>query len=269
MERPVEVSFVMPCLDEAETLAGCIQAARGLIERHSLDAEIVIADNGSTDGSQEIARSEGARVVDVPAQGYGAALQGGFEAARGKYLIMADADLSYDFGEAMPMVEALRAGADVVMGSRLKGRIEPGAMPFLHRWLGNPVLSFLGRFLFRTGISDFHCGLRGLTKKSFQALNLRTTGKELEVGKDPGIHLFLVSLEGPIESRRRLWIVRLLAVAIEVHGKGGVTELGEHIGSHADVVIVPPPLRGDENPGVGARSFGQGKVGSGHNTACG
>lgn len=178
MERPVEVSFVMPCLDEAETLAGCIQAARGLIERHSLDAEIVIADNGSTDGSQEIARSEGARVVDVPAQGYGAALQGGFEAARGKYLIMADADLSYDFGEAMPMVEALRAGADVVMGSRLKGRIEPGAMPFLHRWLGNPVLSFLGRFLFRTGISDFHCGLRGLTKKSFQALNLRTTGME-------------------------------------------------------------------------------------------
>jgi len=179
MERPVEVSFVMPCLNEAETLAGCIRAARGCIERHGLDAEVVVADNGSTDGSQEIARAEGARVVDVPERGYGAALIGGFEAARGEYLIMGDADLSYDFGEAMPMVEALRAGADLVMGSRFKGRIEPGAMPFLHRWLGNPVLSWLGRFLFDTRISDFHCGLRAMTKKAYRAMNLRTSGMEL------------------------------------------------------------------------------------------
>jgi len=179
MERPLEVSFVMPCLNEAETLADCIRAARGCIERHGLDAEIVVADNGSGDGSQEIGRAEGARVVDVAERGYGAALIGGFEAARGEFLIMGDADMSYDFGEAMPMVEALRAGADLVMGSRFKGRIEPGAMPSLHRWLGNPLLSFLGRFLFGTHISDFHCGLRGLTKKSYRALNLRTTGMEL------------------------------------------------------------------------------------------
>lgn len=179
MERPVEVSFVMPCLNEAETLARCIRAARGCIERHGLDAEIVVADNGSRDGSQEIARAEGARVVDVPERGYGAALLGGFEAARGELLIMGDADLSYDFGEAMPMVEALRAGADLVMGSRFKGRIEPGAMPFLHRFVGNPALSFLGRFLFKTPISDFHCGLRGFTKKTYRAMNLRTSGMEL------------------------------------------------------------------------------------------
>ncbi|HKJ23673.1 MAG TPA: glycosyltransferase family 2 protein [Myxococcota bacterium] len=179
MERPLEVSFVMPCLNEAETLAACIRAARGCIERHDLDAEIVVADNGSTDGSQEIARAEGARVVDVAERGYGAALIGGFEAARGEFLIMGDADMSYDFGEAMPMVEAMRAGADLVMGSRFKGRIEPGAMPPLHRWLGNPVLSFLGRFLFHTRISDFHCGLRGFTKKTYRAMNLRTSGMEL------------------------------------------------------------------------------------------
>jgi hypothetical protein len=179
MERPVEVSFVMPCLNEAETLAGCIRAARGCIERHGLEAEIVVADNGSSDGSQEIARREGARVVEVTERGYGAALVGGFEAARGELLIMGDADLSYDFGEAMPMVEALRAGADLVMGSRFKGRIEPGAMPLLHRRLGNPVLSWLGRVLYRTDISDFHCGLRGLRKKAFRAMNLRTSGMEL------------------------------------------------------------------------------------------
>lgn len=179
MDRPVEVSFVMPCLNEAETLADCIRAARGCIDRHGLDAEILIADNGSTDGSQEIARSEGARVVDIAERGYGAALLGGFEAARGDFLIMGDADMSYDFGEAMPMVEAMRAGADLVMGSRFRGRIEPGAMPFLHRWLGNPVLSFLGRFLFKIEISDFHCGLRGFTKKAFHAMKLRTSGMEL------------------------------------------------------------------------------------------
>ena len=179
MERPVEVSFVMPCLNEAETLADCIRAAKGCIERHGLSAEIVIADNGSTDGSQDIARSEGARVVYIEERGYGAALLGGFEAAHGEFLIMGDADMSYDFGEAFPMVEAMRAGADVVMGSRFRGRIEPGAMPFLHKYLGNPVLSFLGRFLFRIEISDFHCGLRGFTKKAFHAMNLRTSGMEL------------------------------------------------------------------------------------------
>ncbi len=178
LPQEIEVSFVMPCLDEAETLAGCIEAARECIDRNGLEAEVVIADNGSTDGSKEIARAAGARVVDVTERGYGSALMGGFDAARGRFLIMGDADQSYDFREAMPMIEAMRAGADMVMGSRFRGRIEPGAMPPLHRWLGNPVLSFLGRLLFSSPVSDFHCGLRGLTAKTYAALGLRTTGME-------------------------------------------------------------------------------------------
>lgn len=174
----VEVSFVMPCLDEAETLEACIAAARRCIDRHGLSAEIVIADNGSSDGSQQIARRCGARVVEVEERGYGAALMGGFEAARGRYLIMGDADQSYDFAETLPMIEALRGGAALVMGSRFLGRIDPGAMPWTHRWIGNPILSAVGRLLFRTRISDFHCGLRGLTKQAYRELGLRTTGME-------------------------------------------------------------------------------------------
>ena len=174
----VEVTFVMPCLDEAETLAGCIRAARTCIERHGLEAEVVVADNGSSDGSQEIARSEGARVVDVAEPGYGSALMGGFEAARGRYLVMGDADQSYDFGEAFAMIEALRDGADLVMGSRFRGEILPGAMPWSHRYIGNPVLSFVGRLLFPAAISDFHCGLRALTRKAYEEMGLRTTGME-------------------------------------------------------------------------------------------
>jgi glycosyltransferase involved in cell wall biosynthesis len=177
-EDEVEVSFVMPCLDEAETLAGCIEAAQRCITENGLDAEIVIADNGSTDGSQEIAERCGARVVRVSERGYGAALIGGFEAARGRFLVMGDADQSYDFGEAFPMIEKLRAGADVVMGSRFLGHIEKGAMPWSHRWIGNPVLSLVGRVLFRSPISDFHCGLRSLSKDAFRRLGLRTSGME-------------------------------------------------------------------------------------------
>ncbi|MAE97110.1 MAG: dolichol-P-glucose synthetase [Deltaproteobacteria bacterium] len=178
MPDEIEVSFVMPCLDEAETLEACIRAAQEAIETGSLKGEVVIADNGSTDGSQEIATRMGARVVEVPERGYGSALMGGFQAARGRFLIMGDADESYDFREALPMIEALRAGADLVMGSRFRGRIEPGAMPWSHRWIGNPVLSFIGRLFFPSPVSDFHCGLRGLSRKAFEALNLRTTGME-------------------------------------------------------------------------------------------
>ena len=173
-----EVSFVMPCLDESETLEGCIEAAKRCISEHGLRAEIIVADNGSTDGSQEIAVRCGARVVPVAERGYGAALMGGFEAARGRYLVMGDADLSYDFGEAFRMIERLRAGADLVMGSRFLGRIEKGAMPWSHRWIGNPTLSLMGRVLFRSKISDFHCGLRALTKECYERLGLRTTGME-------------------------------------------------------------------------------------------
>jgi hypothetical protein len=172
------VSFVLPCLDEAETLEACLEGVRRTIRAHDLDAEIIVADNGSRDASVEIATRCGARVVHVAARGYGAALRGGFAAARGRYLVMGDADQSYDFAEAWPMIERLRAGADVVMGSRFAGAIEPGAMPWTHRWLGNPVLSFLGRRLFRAPVSDFHCGLRALRRDTFERLRVRTLGME-------------------------------------------------------------------------------------------
>ena len=173
-----EVSFVMPCLDEAETLADCIVVAQRCIQEQGLAGEIVVADNGSTDGSQEIAERYGARVVHVAEKGYGAALMGGFEAARGRFLVMGDADMSYDFGEAMPMIDRLRGGADLVMGSRFLGTIEPGAMPWSHYWIGNPILSLVGRILFHSPVSDFHCGFRALTKSTYERLGLRTTGME-------------------------------------------------------------------------------------------
>lgn len=172
------VSVVMPCLNEAETVAACVREARAALARSGLSGEVLVADNGSTDGSQALAEAAGARVVPVPSRGYGAALAGGFAAARGTYVVMADADLSYDFRAVPDFVKALEAGADLVMGSRFTGRIEDGAMPPLHRWLGNPVLSGLGRLFFRTDVSDFHCGLRGFRRAAFEKLDLRTTGME-------------------------------------------------------------------------------------------
>ena len=173
-----EISFVTPCLNEAATIEACVREIQACIAEHRLSAEIVVADNGSTDGSRELARAQGARVVEVPERGYGSALMGGIEAARGRLIVMGDSDLSYDFREASRLIEKLRGGADLVMGSRFRGRIEPGAMPWLHRYLGNPVLSWLGRRLFRTPISDFHCGLRAFRKSSYQAMGVRTTGME-------------------------------------------------------------------------------------------
>ena len=167
---------MLPCLDEAETLEACIAAAKRCIDEHGLDGEVVVADNGSRDGSPEIARRCGARVVEVPVRGYGSALMGGFEAARGSFLVMGDADQSYDFAEAMPLIERLREGDDLVMGART--RILPGAMPWLHRWIGNPVLSWIGKALFRSPVSDFHCGLRALTRRAYEEMALRTTGME-------------------------------------------------------------------------------------------
>ena len=151
----MELSFVMPCLDEARTLPACIGAARRCIDENDLDAEIIVADNGSSDESRAIATTHGARVIDVTTRGYGAALMGGIEAARGQFIIMADADESYDFGETMRLLEKLRGGADVVIGSRFRGDIRPGAMPWMHRYIGNPVLSMIGRQLFRCTVSDF------------------------------------------------------------------------------------------------------------------
>jgi glycosyltransferase involved in cell wall biosynthesis len=168
----------MPCLNEAETLEVCIVKAQSFLARSGVIGEVLIADNGSTDGSQEIARSLGARVVDIANKGYGSALMGGIEAAAGTYVIMGDADDSYDFENLDHFVERLRAGDDLVMGNRFRGGIEPGAMPPLHKYLGNPVLSFLGRLFFRSPIKDFHCGLRGFRREAILGLGLRTTGME-------------------------------------------------------------------------------------------
>lgn len=174
----IELSIVMPCLNEAETLAVCVDKAQGYLARSGVVGEVIIADNGSTDGSQDIARAHGARVVDVPAKGYGSALMGGIEAARGEYVIMGDADDSYDFSKLDPFVERLRAGDELVMGNRFKGGIAEGAMPPLHKYLGNPVLSWIGQVLFRSPIGDFHCGLRGFNRRSILNLHLQTTGME-------------------------------------------------------------------------------------------
>jgi glycosyltransferase involved in cell wall biosynthesis len=174
----LDLTILMPCLNEAETLAFCVRQAMNAIRDSGLKGEVVVADNGSTDGSQEIARAEGARVVNVPVRGYGAALIAGIEAAHGKYVMMADADASYHFEHLPRFLPRLDEGYDLVMGNRFAGSIEPGAMPPLHRYLGNPVLSAVGRIFFRIPVRDFHCGLRAFRRDSILALNLRTTGLE-------------------------------------------------------------------------------------------
>jgi glycosyltransferase involved in cell wall biosynthesis len=174
----VELTIVMPCLNEAETLETCITKARSFLDRSGITGEIVIGDNGSADGSIEIARRCGARVVNIPIRGYGAALYGAVVASRGKYCVMGDSDDSYDFSKLDLFVKELRAGADLVMGNRFLGGIEPGAMPWKNRYIGNPVLSGLGRFLFDAPTKDFHCGLRAFSRDAFLRMDLRTTGME-------------------------------------------------------------------------------------------
>lgn len=177
-DASVEVSVVMPCLNEAETLDVCIRKARRCLESNNIRGEIVVADNGSTDGSVEIARRAGARVVHVAEKGYGIALMRGFEAAYGQYLIMGDADDSYDFENLTPFIERMRAGDEVVMGNRFLGGIAPGAMPWHHKYFGNPVLTGVLNLFFRSGIGDAHCGLRGLTRQAFDTMKLKTSGME-------------------------------------------------------------------------------------------
>ncbi len=173
-----ELTILMPCLNEAEAIGTCIKKAFGYLDRSRIKGEVLIADNGSTDGSQEIARELGARVVPVVEKGYGAALIGGIAAARGRFIIMGDADDSYDFSQLDGFLAKLRDGCGLVVGNRFKGGIAPGAMPALHRWLGNPVLSFIGRTFFKAGIGDFHCGLRGFDAQAMRDLKLRATGME-------------------------------------------------------------------------------------------
>lgn len=178
MDDRCEVSVVIPCLDESETVATVVGRAFESLGRLDPGGEVVVADNGSTDGSRELAVAAGARVVEVPMRGYGAALMGGIQAARGRYVIMGDADDSYALEALDPFVDELRRGTQLVMGNRFEGGIEPGAMPWLHRYVGNPILSFLGRLFFRNDIGDFHCGLRGFDRDAVLALDLRTTGME-------------------------------------------------------------------------------------------
>jgi glycosyltransferase involved in cell wall biosynthesis len=178
MSDACELTILMPCLNEAETLASCISKARSFLARSGCAGEVIVADNGSTDGSQAIAAANGAEVVHVSEQGYGSALLGGIRAARGKYVIMGDSDDSYDFSRLDAFVEQLRAGYQLVMGNRFRGGILPGAMPALHRHLGNPVLTAIGRLFFSSSFGDFHCGLRGFDRQAILALDLQASGME-------------------------------------------------------------------------------------------
>jgi len=175
---PVELTVLMPCLDEARTVGTCVAKARETCRANGIVAEILVADNGSADGSQRLARESGARVIHVPARGYGAALRAGIDAAKGRYVVIADADDSYDFGDIPAFLAQLRAGAHLVMGSRFRGTIHPGAMPHLHRFLGNPVLTWILNLFFGTGISDAHCGMRGFSRDAIRPLSLRSSGME-------------------------------------------------------------------------------------------
>jgi hypothetical protein len=181
MPEPIQLTIVMPCLNEAETLASCIQKARAGLERAGVSGEVLVADNGSTDGSVAIAEKQGARVVHVREKGYGSALRGGIEAAQGEWIVLGDADDSYDFSHIEGFVQKFREGCDLVMGCRLPsggGTIAPGAMPWKNRWIGNPSLSFIGRLFFHCPARDFHCGLRGVTKAAYKRMELKTTGME-------------------------------------------------------------------------------------------
>lgn len=174
----LELTILMPCLNEEATIATCIRKAKRFLADFGVRGEVLVADNGSTDASREIAIAEGARIVAVVERGYGAALRGGYEVAQGRFIVMGDADDLYDFYTLMPFLERLREGSDLVMGNRFRGGVARGAMPFLHQYLGNPVLSWLGRLFFRISIGDFHCGLRGFNRDSIMNLHLHTTGME-------------------------------------------------------------------------------------------
>lgn len=174
----IELSIIMPCLNEVETLEVCIRCAKDYLARSGVAGEVIVADNGSTDGSQNVAVFNGARVVNVHLRGYGAALYAASLAARGRYIVMADSDASYDFSDLDPFLQKLREGYDLVMGNRFKGKFKPGAMPWKNRYIGNPILSTIGKAFFRCPAGDFHCGIRGYSKEAFARMDLRTTGME-------------------------------------------------------------------------------------------
>ena len=177
-KRDIELTILMPCLNEAETIQSCVRKAMRFLAQSGINGEVLVADNGSADGSQGMAEQGGARVVSIERRGYGAALIGGIEAAAGRFVIMGDSDDTYDFSTLDPFVAELRSGQELVMGNRFKGEIKPGAMPPLHRYLGNPLLSWIGRTFFSIPIGDFHCGLRGFSRAAIRQLGLRSTGME-------------------------------------------------------------------------------------------
>lgn len=179
--KAVELTILMPCLNEANTIATCIKKAKGFLIREGINGEVVVADNGSTDGSQAIAAKSGARVIQVEQKGYGNALLGGIQKAKGTFVIMGDADNSYDFSNLKLFVDRLREGYQLVLGNRFKGGITPDAMPFLHHYLGNPVLTRIGKLFFRSSLNDFYCGLRGFDRESILQLDLKTTGMEFAI----------------------------------------------------------------------------------------
>jgi glycosyltransferase involved in cell wall biosynthesis len=174
----IELSIVMPCLNEAETVKICIDKAKRYLAENHIKGEIVIGDNGSTDGSQKIIQECGVRLIEVSDRGYGSALMGAFRTARGRYIVMGDADDSYDFNHLSPFIDKLREGYDLIIGNRFTGEIKPNAMPMINKYLGNPVLSSIARLFFRSKIGDFHCGLRGFRREALIALDLKTTGME-------------------------------------------------------------------------------------------
>lgn len=174
----MELSIVIPCLNEAETIAICINKAFDFLDRNNIDGEVIIADNGSTDGSLEIAQKTRARIVAIEKKGYGSALRGGINASTGKYIIMGDADDTYDFSALMPFLEKMRQGFEMVVGNRFLGGIEDGAMPFLHKYLGNPVLTAIGRLFYKSSCRDFHCGLRGFSREAVLSLEASCPGME-------------------------------------------------------------------------------------------
>ena len=178
MSSDCELTVLLPCLNEAETLGVCLDKAFGSLKQLGVAGEVLVADNGSTDGSQQIAAEKGARVIDIPRRGYGAALRGGIAVANGEYVLMADADDSYALDDLGPFLQKMREGADICMGNRFQGGIEKGAMPFLHRYVGNPILSKLGRVFFKIPVGDFHCGIRAFRRDKIQALGLQTDGME-------------------------------------------------------------------------------------------
>jgi glycosyltransferase involved in cell wall biosynthesis len=233
---------IIPCLNEADNIEECVRRARRVLEESAIAGEVVVADNGSTDGSAELAAAEGARVVHEPRRGYGSAYLAGFAAARGDYLVMLDADLTYDFGDIPRFVERLDAGAQLVMGDRMDN-IQPGAMPWLHRYVGNPVLTGILNLFFRTGVKDAHCGMRAVRRTALATLDLRTTGMEF-------------ASEMVIRAAKEDLDIRELP--IEYHPRGGESKLASFRDGwrHLLFLLVHSPTHLFVVPGVIMAIFG-------------